>query len=672
MAHEVKKRCRHSPSCYKFLVASTRKKHYAAAHADEILCSDSGSSDSDDDQISSSPTQSAHGGCPVAASPSHDPNILDDNLDSDGPLDSELDFGETFGEAYTFREDDVDERGALSIDEMIADIEDWQGPTKAKEMHSLRECCFGWGSIIIESCNLGDHMLTDEDRDNIRAFQLKLVGNIPRRIFNHMRRSFRHKMTIDSEWVILHRLAVLSGIKPVNYHCCINSCVAYTDNYSHHLQCPFCHEPRYGVGGRARRNFSYLPIIPRLQTFFQNPDMVEMLAYRKKYIREPGVLRDVFDSQWYQTLCQTKVVVDGVECPHLFFSGKHDLALSLAADGFLLFNRRRGGPSATPLLLMNLNLPPHLRTHLENVICIGVIPGPHQPKDIASFICPLDNELAELADGIKTYDAFDHCDFYLHAYCIFKDGDIVAIEKLMNIKGHNGYSPCRSCEIKGVRMISAGGTNYYTPLTTPHQPRQTRISLDPLCLPLRTHDGFIQVLEDLDSSVTKSRRDFLSKEHGIRGEPSLVRINSLNYANCAPWEWMHLFLENIVPTLVNLWTGRFKGLDEGTEEYELAPHIWEEIGEETAAAVKDIPAAFVRALGNIASERSSFTAEAWGFWFMHLAPILLRNRFPRRKYYTHMCKLVSLMKTSIKLEISMEEIDILEQGFAEWVQEYER
>jgi len=135
---------------------------------------------------------------------------------------------------------------------------------------------------------------------------------------------------------------------------------------------------------------------------------------------------------------------------------------------------------------------------------------------------------------------------------------------------------------------------------------------------------------------------------------------------------MHLFLENIVPTLVNLWTGRFKGLDEGTEEYELAPHIWEEIGEETAATVKDIPAAFVRALGNIASERSSFTAEAWGFWFMHLAPVLLRNRFPRRKYYTHMCKLVSLMKTSIKLEISMEEIDVLEQGFAEWVQEYER
>ncbi|KAG2049679.1 hypothetical protein BDR06DRAFT_918795, partial [Suillus hirtellus] len=171
-----------------------------------------------------------------------------------------------------------------------------------------------------------------------------------------MRRSFRHKMTIDSEWVILHRLAALSGIKAINYHCCINSCIAYTDNYSHHLRCPFCHEPRYGAGGQARRNFSYLPIIPRLQAFFQSPEMIESLAYRKRYIHQPGVLRDVFDSQWYQTLCQTKVVVDGVERPHCFFAGKHDLAFTLAADGFLLFNRRRGGPSATPLLLMNLNL----------------------------------------------------------------------------------------------------------------------------------------------------------------------------------------------------------------------------------------------------------------------------------------------------------------------------
>jgi hypothetical protein len=161
------------------------------------------------------------------------------------------------------------------------------------------------------------------------------------------------------------------------------------------------------------------------------------------------------------------------------------------------------------------------------------------------------------------------------------------------------------------------------------------------------------------------------KEHGIKGEPSLCLVNSIDFANCIPWEWMHLFLKNIIPTLVDLWTGCFKNLDTGTEDYKFAPHIWEEIGAETADAMKNIPSTFVHVLGNIASDRSTFTAEAWGFWFMHLAPILLRNHFPHQKYYVHMCELIGLMKTSIKLEISTEEIDELEEGFAAWVEDFE-
>ena len=143
MSHEIaphdhngrsKKRCRHSPSCYKFLITSTRKKHYAAANADKALCSDFGSSDSDDDQISSPPTQSAH---------------IDLQADADGPSDLDEPSDLELFEAYAFREDDVCRDEDLSgNDEMIAILEDWQGPTKAEELHSLRECCFGWGSII--------------------------------------------------------------------------------------------------------------------------------------------------------------------------------------------------------------------------------------------------------------------------------------------------------------------------------------------------------------------------------------------------------------------------------------------------------------------------------------------------------------------------------------------
>ncbi|KDQ49559.1 hypothetical protein JAAARDRAFT_200773 [Jaapia argillacea MUCL 33604] len=135
---------------------------------------------------------------------------------------------------------------------------------------------------------------------------------------------------------------------------------------------------------------------------------------------------------------------------------------------------------------------------------------------------------------------------------------------------------------------------------------------------------------------------------------------------------MHLFLENNGPNLVDLWTGRFKGLDTGREEYELAPHIWEEVGRETAEAVKDIPSVFVRALSNITTDRSGFTAESWAFWLTYLAPILLENRFSDPKYHQHLCELAEIMKTCVQFEITDDELNDLEKCIISWVEDYER
>jgi hypothetical protein len=38
---------------------------------------------------------------------------------------------------------------------------------------------------------------------------------------------------------------------------------------------------------------------------------------------------------------------------------------------------------------------------------------------------------------------------------------------------------------------------------------------------------------------------------------------------------MHLFFENMIPNLVKLWSGKFKGLDTGSEDYEIAEETWD-------------------------------------------------------------------------------------------------
>ncbi|KAJ7921729.1 hypothetical protein B0H13DRAFT_1604341 [Mycena leptocephala] len=46
----------------------------------------------------------------------------------------------------------------------------------------------------------------------------------------------------------------------------------------------------------------------------------------------------------------------------------------------------------------------------------------------------LDDELARPAVGVPTYNALDREIFDLRAYCLFGMGDIIAIEKMLNLR----------------------------------------------------------------------------------------------------------------------------------------------------------------------------------------------------------------------------------------------
>lgn len=518
-------------------------------------------------------------------------------------------------------------------------------------------------------------MLSEENRDNIRAFNLLVTSKMPRQSFEDMRYTFRHKVTIASEYTIFRQMGILSGVKPIIFDCCPNSCIAYTKKFIYYQSCPFCNEPRV-KDRKPRRSFTYFPLIPRLQGYFQSATMIEKMAYRSNHQQRHGEILDVFDGKHYQQLRKHRVVVDGVKLNHRYFSDPHDIALSLCTDSYLLFKRRRKGPSATPILLQNYNLPPQIHTHLRNLICIGIIPGPKQPKDLESFLSPLDDESVELAYGVKTFNAIERSTFDLHAYVLFKLGDIIAIEKFLQIKGHNAIYPCRSCKIRAVRGT---GKTYYVPLRPPKNmdldlddTQGEEVEWDPESLPLRKHVDFIETTTRIRAALTKAEKERIAKETGIKNIPAMSRVGSLDYARSFPWEWFHLLLENIIPNLVDFWTGQFKGLGEGVEEFEIAPKVWEEVGRETAAAVQHIPSTFVRVLGNIASDRSLFTAESWSFWFIYLAPKLLEKHFHKQKYYTHMCELVELMKLMLQFRITLKQVDELEQGLICWVKKYER
>ncbi|KIJ42298.1 hypothetical protein M422DRAFT_134359, partial [Sphaerobolus stellatus SS14] len=76
------------------------------------------------------------------------------------------------------------------------------------------------------------------------------------------------------------------------------------------------------------------------------------------------------------------------------------------------------------LILINLNLPSDIRCHIEELLCVGNIPGPKQPKDFDSFTWPLVEEAHKLAIGVQAYDIEEDAMFIEHAYICLEGGDM--------------------------------------------------------------------------------------------------------------------------------------------------------------------------------------------------------------------------------------------------------
>ena len=102
----------------------------------------------------------------------------------------------------------------------------------------------------------------------------------------------------------------LSGFQPVRYNCGINSCICFVGPYEDLTKCPNCQEARYTAKGKPQKSFNYLPLIPRLRAMLTNSSLTKKKCYRTDYVHEPTIIKDVFDSNHYQSLLNTIVPAD--------------------------------------------------------------------------------------------------------------------------------------------------------------------------------------------------------------------------------------------------------------------------------------------------------------------------------------------------------------------------
>ncbi|KAJ8515927.1 hypothetical protein ONZ45_g6728 [Pleurotus djamor] len=520
--------------------------------------------------------------------------------------------------------------------------------------------------------------LSDDELFFLRLYAYKTEEGISDDAYDRLSSVFQGQLPdgkIPSFKSIAARVAFLSAFEPQTYDCCINVCCCYTDPYKELDSCPYCNEPRLSEDGQPRRRFNYIPIIPRLQAYYGNASFSQKMNYRHNHTSDPTKVTDVMDGQYYKHLCQQHVVVDGKERPYKYFEDPRDVLLGVSSDGFAPFRRRK--KTCWPLLVYNYGLPPEIRFHLRYILCAGIIPGPNKPKDFDSFAWPLYQEFLKLALGVKTYDVIQREMFAMRAYLVLGFGDIPAVSMMMHIKGHNGLCPCRMCRIRALRIPGSKSTTHYVPLNrfshplVQASPELPRI-YDPGNLPLRSHQEMHEQGSQVLLAPSQTASNALAKEYGVKGIALLSQLPGISFPQSFPYDFMHLIFENVMKNLILLWTGNYKGLDAGSEDYVLSKKGWEDVGKACEAAGSSIPSAFGARPPNIAEDRMAITADTTSFFMQYLGPPLLARLFNRPKYFKHFIKLVQLVKICLQFEISREEIQLLRTGFQQWVQGYEK
>jgi Transposase family tnp2 len=177
--------------------------------------------------------------------------------------------------------------------------------------------------------------------------------------------------------------------------------MAFTGPYTKLTRCKECNELHYSDNSQPRNSFPYIPVTTVLQCMYQNPARAKLLKmYAKPFFEQPlntphEKISDWWAGKWFQELWMQG-----------YFTSSMDITFQIQFDGFQVTKRNQH--SASPVILLNLNLPPEIRHRKQNIICPFIIPGPAKYKNLDSFLQPLVDELNTLGNpnGINTYSAY--------------------------------------------------------------------------------------------------------------------------------------------------------------------------------------------------------------------------------------------------------------------------
>jgi len=306
------------------------------------------------------------------------------------------------------------------------------------------------------------------------SIYMALSAHSSEAMYTAVHRSFKEynpDSTMLSFVQVRNWLKSISGILPLHFDMCTNSCMAFTGPFSELKKCQFCNEDRFQPSHNndtsiPHRQFVTLPIGPQLQALWHHPVTVAKLRDRLQRTCNALTHRHTGKGiQDYDDICCGSEYLDLVE------SGKirdNDMLLTMSMDGAQLYRDKESDTWFGILSIIDFS--PEIRHSKDLVIPLFVIGGPNPPKHHDSFLFPTFSHFSACQrKGLRIWDSSTDTEITSYPWFAFGTADTVGMAELNGWVGHHGRNGCRLlCSMPGRHKPCVG--MYYPVLLKPDGP----------------------------------------------------------------------------------------------------------------------------------------------------------------------------------------------------------
>lgn len=251
------------------------------------------------------------------------------------------------------------------------------------------------------------------------------------------------------------------------------------------------------------------------------------------------------------------------------------------------------------------NLPREVRFSVENVIIVGIIPGPNEPsKNINSYLTPLVEELTDLWRGVILDNGKNQL-VLVRAALICVACDIPAARKVCGFVGHQAHRGCSRC-LKSFPTENFGEKADYSGFN--------RDSWT-----LRDQKSYREHALDHKASRTGTNQATLEREHGVRYS-KLLELSYYDPICMCIIDPMHNLLLGTAKHMLSVW--REKDLLLKSQLESIQTHV------DSFVAPADVG----RLPSKILSGFSGFTADQWRNWTVLFSLHSLKDILPHRDF----------------------------------------